>query len=96
MQVTVEIFDDETQKILKSMKDNTSDCEIISVRPANGQRPNGTSGPYYLVKPPFDPDFMLLRISLFRIILSKVSAKRAHKENMSKTRLFESRAAFPR
>ena len=80
MQVTVEIFDDETQKILKSIKDNTSDCEIISVRPANGHKPNGTSGPYYLVKPPFDPDFMLLRIC--RIILSKVSAKRAHQENI--------------
>ena len=69
------------------------DCEIISVRPANGQKPNGTSGPYYLVKPPFDPDFMLLRISLF-FILSKVSAKRAQKENMSKTCLFESRTIF--
>ena len=65
MQVTVEIFDDETQKILKSIKDNVSDCEIISVRPANGQKPNSTSGPHYRVKPPFDPDFMLLRLSLF-------------------------------
>ena len=93
MQVTVEIFDDETQKILNSIKDNTSDCEIISVRPANGQKRNGTSGRYYLVKPPFLPDFMLLRICLsFGIILSKVSSKRAKKENMSKTRLFESRA----
>ena len=64
MQVTVEIFDDETEKVLKSIKENTSDCEIISVRPANGQKPNGTSGPYYLVKPSFDPDFMLLRICL--------------------------------
>ena len=95
MQVTVEIFDDETQKILKSIKENTSDCEIISVRPANGQKPNGTSGPYYPVKPPFDPDFMQLRICLsFASFLSKVSAKRAQKENMSKTRLFESRALF--